>query len=478
MRKILILIMSIACLLLAGCDSDIQWFKEKDSGKLVGVEDTKMKQEVYYTKQGSRFYPTLNPKAGAAQTKAMGGTDPTRVIPLCNNSNLVPSLYYGEGIAYTAEKNLVSEVIIERYKDMGFSLGCYHGTFDENGYYTVDRAMQCLEDSSLGKFLDKKNGDTIRIDKINDQKVDVNMVDLESGVIVGLEEGKSYVVQIYVGTKFYTEELIADTQMLKSFEFYDGDSANIDFSPNGYLYYNMPTNRKSGYYWINGSGLFKYYDFKKGDQPEDADMNAPFYENERDAIIANSKQFTVSVPNRVKDMEIKVNYSLNEQSQSVKGYVYAPDGTQYEMKIADTNDSISLNLTEASAGNWTVALIPKSANYRNPEVNSTKAEEQPTLKEKIFTYDTDTENIIFSANVKSADKDDVHGHVTSPKGVIYDMVYELNDMTKTGTISCEVPFLESGEWNVKVYYHPTTTELEEITANKNIETETEVIVVE
>lgn len=466
--------------LLVGCDSDIQWFRNSDGEKLTGIEDKKMEKDIYYAKQGSRFYETLSPNIGASKNKGITSS-PDRVIPLYNCVNLVPSQYYGEGIAYTSTGNLKFEFALERFKDLGYSLGCYNGHFDENGYYTFKKSMNCVEDSSLGQFLEKKDGDDVRIAAINEQPVTVDMVDLDGGVICGLDEMATYSVQLFIGTQFYSVDIVADTLMLRSMELYEYEKEYLEFSSNGYLYFNTPTDLRSGYYWINGSGLFKYFDHKKGEGSDDVDMNENYYASEKERIEANSRQYTVNVGNRVKDMEILVPYTANDEVQEsqIKGYVYAPDGTSYDMEVNVEEKVLRLMLTEASAGEWTVNVMPKDVNYGEVAANSTEEEEQPSVKEKAFIFETDAENIVFSTTVKSNDKDEVHGFVMSPDGRSYDMSLEYENYDKTtGKIYYEMPYLTAGEWQVKIYYHPTTTELGEITQDTNKETETEVIIVE
>lgn len=445
----------------------------------MGVEDQAMKKDVYYTKQGSRFYETLNPEEGAAKTEAVI-TSPERVLPLLDCEQLIPAQYYGEGIAYTSTDNLKFEVSLERFKDLGYSLGCYNGTFDENGYYTFKKSMKCIDDSSLGKFLEEKDGDDIRIAAINEQPVTVDMVDIESGVICGLDKMATYSVQLFIGTQFYSVDLVADTLMLRSLELYEYDKEYLEFSSNGYLYFNTPTDLKSGYYWINGKGLFKYYNHKKGEGSNDVDMNENYYASEKDKIEANSRQYTINVSKRVKDMEIKVPYDETDEikESQIKGYVYAPNGTEYIMDIDTEKDNLSLMLTEASAGEWIVNVTPKGTNFEDVIVNSTEEEEQPSVKEQAFIFESDAENIVFESTIKSNDKDDVHGFITSPDGRSYNMLLELNNDKTEGRIYYEIPYITTGEWQVKIYYHPTTTELGEITQDVNKETETEVIIIE
>lgn len=475
-RKIISLLVAIiSCTVLTGCE-DVKWFETNDPTELVALKDNEIKKDTYYVKQGTNFFKVFNPEIGAAKFKS-NKVDESRVIPLYDNERLVPSHYIGELIAYSSDKEILSEVILERYKDLGHSIGVWGGTFDANGYFFFEKSKTVVKDSSLGQVLKDSSSEEVRIVAIDGVPVTKDNVNLKSGTITGLEGNQTYTVQMYVGTQYCEYELAADTLMLQSYEIYFYDNSNLDFSSNGYMCFVTPEDLKSGYYNINGQGLFKYFSHHKGDG-DDVDMNVSYYESERERLEAYSRQYTIDVNTKVKDMAIRVYYDFNYEidESEITGCVFSPSGEKYDMERKDTDNLLELALTQAEIGEWTVNVSPKTLPIVDVKVDSTKVEEEATLKQQDFTFTEKATNIVFVAETKG--NDEVYGYIVAPDGRTYDMTYDYDKETNTGRIHYEMAFIGVGIYQVKIYYHPTTTDLSEITMVNNMETETDVIYIE
>ncbi len=480
MKKILIILSLIICLTtLSACD-DVQWFVRDTRVKSVAAED--LQKDRYYVKQNTRFWPVCIDRVGV-NLSTTERLSKTRVIPLTPKAEAsVPDCFRGEGLAFASDRTLDRNVFLERYKSIGHSIGAFNGTFDEAGYLCYTYGENCIvPGSSLAKILADAKSEYIRIESINNEKITPAQVDTDCGVINVLEEDKEYTIQMYVGTEYIDTKVIADTHMLKSFElFLYEDDKGMDFSSNSYLYFPMPDDLKTGYYQINGGGVFKYYDVERGKEDENADTTVPYYGSDKDQLISFSRQFVLNMPNTTKDLSIKIPFDSGSESiwQDIAGYVFAPDGTEYEMKIESEKDDdyLALNIAEAIAGEWTINVIPKDLTILDVNVESSKIDETASESVEEFDLENALENVTFS--VDTTGEGEVYGYLLSPDGRTYDMRYEYDGNSNTGKLSFSLAYAKEGKWVVKVYYHPITNTISEIQMDQMTETETDTIIVE
>lgn len=472
--KVLTFALLLSSLVLNGCD-DVQWFKTNDGNKLIATDAEDMKIDTYYVKQNTKFYEIFNPELGASKTKATQvKTD--RIIPLFDNEHMLPTHYMGELVAYRSYSDIPEEITLERYKDLGYSLGAWGGVIDEKGYFYFDKSRTCVEESSLGMYLEDASSKEIRIVSINGEAITADKINTAGGVLTGFSKDEEVTVQMFIGTNFAETTLKADTQMLQAYELYSFDSTYINFSSYGYVCFNTPKDLKSGYYKLDNAGLMKYYSHERKDNVSQVNMNESYFESERERVAAYSKQYTIDVNTKIKDLVINVPYSIVDmetESEDVNGYVYSPSGTQYLMKNDIEKGLLSLTLTEAELGEWTINISPKTIETNDISVESTKVEEEATLKKETFVFTENTNNILFEAFAKG--EDEVYGYIVSPDGRTYTMTYDFDKNKQEGRIYCELPFASAGSYEVKVYYHPTTTELSDITMGSSMETETDII---
>lgn len=480
MKKIIILLSLTICLTtLCACD-DVQWFVHDKRVTSVSADD--LQKDRYYVKQNTRFWPVCVEPVGTNMSTTER-LSKSRVIPLTPKVEAsVPDCFYGEGLAYASDKTLGRRVFLERYKSIGHSIGAFNGAFDSAGYLCYLRSDSCIvPGSSLAKELDEAESDFIRIVSINNEKITPAQIDEECGVINVLEEDKEYTVQMYVGTEYKDVKVTADTLMLKSFElFLYEDEKGMDFSSNSYLYFPMPEDLKTGYYQINGMGVFKYYDVERGKEDEKADTTVPYYSSDKDQLISFSRQFVLNMPNTTRDLSIKIPFKCESEAiwRDVAGYVFAPDGQEYEMKIDSERDDdfLILNIAEAIAGEWTINVVPKDLTIQDVKVESSKIDEEASESVEEFDVEEALENVTFS--VDTTGEGEVYGYLLSPDGRTYDMRYEYDENNNKGVLDYSLAYVKEGKWTVKVYYHPITNTISEIKMDQMTETETDTIVIE
>lgn len=482
-----IIIGIFSSLVLTGCD-DVQIFEtKKDPYALEGVKDTQLEDDAYYVKNNTRFYKVYMPKQGNA-TSEVSALNESRVIATMLDDTLIPIHYSDELVAFQSEKLGFVNVTLERFQNIGYSIGCYNGTVTGDGYLYFSKGENLVEDSSLAQAIGDTSADDIRIASIDGKALSLSQINTKAGVITGLEKNKTYKVGFYIGTRYIETNIEADCNMYEAYEMFSYGDDYITDTPNGYMCFNTPKDLKCGFYNINGSGLFKYYNFTRGSKDEqEIDMNESYYADERSKIEAYSRQYSVSVPKRVKDLKINVELASLETEYTgdiIQGIVFAPDGTKMDMTFDEKKQELSIAMAEGMPGEWTVNVIPKTLNIKDVTVDNDKAAEEATCEETIFTLPEERENIEFISEYTTLLQDDkdltVFGTILTEDGRTYEMTTWVDDSdhnNKKYYISYEVPYAAPGEYIMRVYHYPEETTILPAQVNDKTETNTEIIVV-
>lgn len=480
------------CCTLTGCD-EVQIFKEKvDENAPVALKDTELENDTYYVKNNTRFYEVYMPVGNATSSSIV--LDESRIMATILDDRKIPVHYSDEFIAFQSDKIDFSEVTLERFEDLGYTFGCYGGDITKDGYLHIIKDSGLIKDSSFYSSIDNTSANDIRIATIDGKPLSEDNIRVKCGVITGLEKNKSYKVGYYVGTRYFEKSIEADTKIYAAYEMFSYGSDYITDTPNGYMSFNTPTDLKSGYYNINGCGLFKYYNFPKGTQDEDhTDMNESYYLDERSKIEAYSRQYKVNVPKKVKDFKINIEYVDNEnddkEESTIRGICFAPDDTQMEMTVDKEKNTITISLSEAMAGDWTVNIVPKTLEISDISVESDKAEQEPTCEETMFVLPENRENIEFIAEYKFIGEVDgnkeenavMFGNILTDDGRTYEMKAWKEEIDQDNVkyyISYELPFAEAGNYIMRIYHYPNETIIEKPIIQDKMQTDTEVFVIE
>ncbi len=449
----LVLVLLGLTLFLSGCGSKEIFINKDEKYKLVQLSDKEIEKDVFYAKEGAGFYATYMPK-GTVTNKAKE-SDPSRVLWLQKDNTLVPSIYQDGSITYASIKNQIFDsALIERFKDMGMTFGIQGGSLDDDGAYVFKAKESVVKDSSAADvFLSKKKqAETIKIVTIDDKPV-ADYV--EDGLFVGLKENKSYSVGYYSGTYYETAQIDTDTHMLQSYEVYEDD--DIDNTKNGYISVNMPSGAKSGYYLINGEGLFKYYAYEKGAQDDNkTDMNEKYYKSEIDGKSTDTQIYTVSV----KELSFNVSFTLTYDDSAttadqIKCMLQAPDGTQYEMAASD--GTCYAQVPEVMAGKWSIYFSP--ANIKIKDVNVDASSQNANSQKETYEFDVPEDSANMQFYVVYSGDGDIWGTVQSADT---GESTQLEDITKdsknkTTTIGANCDYLAAGHYTMTVYHYSDTT---------------------
>ena len=182
----------------------------------------------------------------------------------------------GEKIVFHSSTKLITRLNIERYYDLGYSIGI--AKLKENkstGRFTLDirdSALTVDPNSDAKQLQDITANGQIIIDSIGDTPLRSGNVS-PSGTIIGLEKDKTYAVNAYLGTNLHSKNIKADVRILASSEGHKIEK--FDFSGNKTVEFQFPSYYNSGYYLINGFGLVRYISDDKVGVDDEIDMNVP-----------------------------------------------------------------------------------------------------------------------------------------------------------------------------------------------------------
>lgn len=448
---------------LCSCGAKPIFKKEGEDYELKGLTDEKLEEDQYYVKDNTTFYLAHDiegNKLGNNKT-----TDIKRVAWTMQDESLVPTMYSDGLIAYKSRSAAVSNINIERFKDIGYSIGLYNAEVDMDGYIKFKYSSSVVKDSDLYTQLEEYKSYDLRIVTINGEFVKDNL-DL-SGCIEGLEHDKTYTIEFYAGTQFLSIDVKADVKFYTSYEMYYVDSSAD--TTNGYVAIEMPDDAKSGYYYVNGKGFFRYYNSLKSEVDKDQDMNEAYYNNAAEQISANSQAYVIGVEQTTKDISFVISYETDVyKDEDVLAYLTAPNNECYQMIPVDGYATLALD--EAIAGRWTINIIPKDLVITDVTTESNAIADDATKETFNYTFEEETN---LKITIPYTGEGEVWGTVTSlSDNTAYEFVKDKQQ------IICTISYVAAGDYQIDIY-HYADTEIGEPDISYNEEAEDEdVIIVE
>ena len=265
---------------LAACGS-------KEEPETTPPDDARI-QDIYSLERGN-FYVETNEGyvklLRKTATKTIGLTDDSSeetVLWFQDEFENIPTLYRGSKLVYRTNEYFNERFTFDKYLDLGYTFGLYNLDPLESGRYSFavegDTAqIVSISDANKFKELGKRR---VIIDAIGDtplRKDNVSAV----GTVMGLEKDKEYTIDLYMGTEIqpfdgaetvpYT--LKADVRAL--YRAQTNTSIDYEFLRSDIIAVTIPEYFQSGYYVINGFGLFRYVNGDSYDEHTDFNQINP-----------------------------------------------------------------------------------------------------------------------------------------------------------------------------------------------------------
>ena len=308
----------------------------------------------YYIKDGDTFYavaPGILYSTGEALSIPTAASPNERILMFGPDDEQIPTLYKDTQLIYkSADFNNPSsdgtvpltptEYILERFSDQGYSVGI-RGLENPDGtkYRTSIVKTSFYPGSSAIANLKLKQDEILTLDKINGVPISSSNVS-SVGTITGLTKGNSYTLDAYIGTSPVGGDVIADTHMFASFELYSLKDYELDAA--GYGIITMPDYMWSGYYYINGMGLFRYInDYKAYGVSSDIDYNVAYFMGKDKAgnIITNP------APTVARDEVITDETGTATDTATGEVVADSSDPFTYHYKVTIDNQQKSMNIS-------------------------------------------------------------------------------------------------------------------------------------
>lgn len=175
----------------------------------------------------------------------------------------IPTVTKDDLLIYVSSTAVPDGIIFERFADYGYSIGVSNMIKDGGGHYYIE--YSAVDEDDYKYFLDMNSDasqltsleaiEKLYLDKVGNTKVRENNVS-EGGTVLGLKKDKNYVCEFYTGTYYQDFKLTANIHTFSSLERFV--SYEYDFMHSNFIVISIPDYFKSGYYFVNGVGLFRY----------------------------------------------------------------------------------------------------------------------------------------------------------------------------------------------------------------------------
>ena len=175
----------------------------------------------------------------------------------------IPTVTKDDLLIYVSNTAVPDGIIFERLADYGYSIGVSNMIKDGGGHYYIEYAA--VDEDDYKYYLDMNSDasqlssletiEKLYLDKVGDTKVRQNNVS-KGGTVLGLKKDKNYVCEFYTGTYYQDFKLKANIHTFSSLERFT--SYKYEFMHSNFIVISIPDYFKSGYYFVNGVGLFRY----------------------------------------------------------------------------------------------------------------------------------------------------------------------------------------------------------------------------
>ena len=177
------------------------------------------------------------------------------LIPIITGDNLL--------ILIDDDSAIPSEFEFEKFSDAGYTFGgLFYSSDDSKGLMVAAGSYSntFVPDSDMKDvWSDKKNISLYSLDTIGETPIGEKNID-GNGAFQGLEKDMTYKFQCYVGTKYETVSVKADTHYFVSETVLHMTQKDcVNKTKNGFVIISIPKDLPSGYYLVNGSYFF-YFD--------------------------------------------------------------------------------------------------------------------------------------------------------------------------------------------------------------------------
>ena len=267
---------------LSGCSLYRNTKPEKIPGQVDVIDSAdNLKDGGYYILSKDK-YQACYVGASSFDMSKVSDTKDSKVLWFGDDWEKIPTMYEGDQLVFYTTAVLDEKFALERYEDLGYTFGFCNMKKTDSGRFSLStdpKDLTVFAASSAEEILGLTKKSVI-VEAVGKTAIRAGMV-TRAGTILGLTKDSKYSVDVYVGSELSRLTLRADSRALAAMKTYQ--LTDYTFLEDKVLRIDIPQSLPTGYYLVNGKGLFRYVAGPSYD--ENTDFNAP--EEGRDSTDAN-----------------------------------------------------------------------------------------------------------------------------------------------------------------------------------------------
>ncbi len=175
----------------------------------------------------------------------------------------IPTVCSSNALIYISDTAVPDDIIFERFADYGYSIGISNMVPDAGGHYYI--VYSDTDEDDYKYYVDMKSDaaditqfdalSRLYLDKVGDMSVSEDNVS-DGGTVMGLDKDQYYICEFYTGTFYQDFRLRADIHCFGELERFV--CHDYEFLHANCIRIKIPEWFKSGYYFVQGVGLFRY----------------------------------------------------------------------------------------------------------------------------------------------------------------------------------------------------------------------------
>lgn len=361
---------------ITGCSAfeRIRGYTDSEYSVEVETKSSLLEDNAFYVAKNDGTYHKLYfGEASFERGQKSSEPDSKRVLWFGKDYDRIPTMYRGEKVAYRSMEEFDDRFAVERFEDTGYTIGICGMTESTTGRYkfsTDPDQMQIDIDASTG-ILYQLGEHVVTMDRIGD--VDLRRGNVSrAGTVVGLERGKTYDTEVYVGTDIIRYSFVADVRAFVSFE--TEEISDYTYTQGNTVLLEFPDWFQSGYYCVNAFGIVRYV-AENREYSDSMDMSIP---NDPLVMAGESKdeaeeELAEAITFRTeKEEPVTVRVTFEHIEGDADGYGSIPDPTArvvgdsavYSLSPGETGELIAdINLPAGDYRLEIMGLAGRAYNY-------------------------------------------------------------------------------------------------------------------
>lgn len=225
----------------------------------------------YIKKQDGYYY-----KPYVGENSFIGGrSSGANILWFGKDYDMIPTMNKGDSLVYRSSQEFSPDFLVSRFQDMGYTIGICNMTPTSAGRYafSTDTDDRCININSSAGELYALGSHYVTMEMIGDAQLRKGNIS-QAGTIIGLDRGKTYKADVYIGTEVLEYKFVADVRAMMEMDMERYIISDFEYEKNKVVSFKFPDYFNSGYYLISDFGVVKYVNSDK-EYDESMAMNIP-----------------------------------------------------------------------------------------------------------------------------------------------------------------------------------------------------------